>query len=329
MTSVNPRQQTAYTPEYQASSQSAPARDERGAEAPGQADTQSSSAPARAPMTPEQRGQLSTHRNIMNQPQSEASSSSPLAQLKQERNELYTRVARLSTELGPKVGALKQKIQELTAQLSAKEEGTGKASPATVAGPQSGGTEGQNVASAGNSAQQEPVSTQPSQATELSKAAQEQAMFHQQINGFLKNFMNILSSLQEQVKHLIEQMTGKDTSKTEGVTDGKGTDGTPASDEAKPDSSTSTPTDRSTAPYKTLASNETQSTESSTPAQTDTSTTADESAASSNQTFEQLKQQNKLMHEAIEAQEKSFNDAISALEQQVAELTKQLSAQPK
>ncbi|MGA9700566.1 hypothetical protein [Pseudomonas sp.] len=328
MTSVNPRQQTAYTPEYQASSQSAPARDERGAEAPGQADTQSSSAPARAPMTPEQRGQLSTHRNIMNQP-SEASSSSPLAQLKQENQELFEKTLKLSQNVAPKIQALYREIDSLSKQLSAKEESTGKASPATVAGPQSAGTDGQNVAPSENSPQQDPVSTQPSQTASFSQAVKEHSALHEQIKDFFTKLSTALDKLQEQVKNLIAQMTGKDTSKTEEATDGKGTDGTPASDEAKSDPSTSTSTDRSTAPYKTLASNETQSTESSTPTPTDQSTKADESAAPSVQTIEQLKQQNQLMRETIEAQEKSFNETISSLEQQVAELTKQLSAQPK
>ncbi|WP_455825003.1 hypothetical protein [Pseudomonas graminis] len=327
MNSVQLRQQTPYAPGYEASPQSALARHEGGAEVTGQADTQSNSAPPRAPMTPEQRGQLSAHRNIMNQPQPDAAASSQLKELRQENQDLNERIVKLSENVVPKIHTLSLQIENLTAQLNAKEQSTEKATPATVAGPQSGGGDVQNVAPAESSPTQDTVATQPSQPQGLSQLVQEQSLFENKVMTFLTNLTAVLDALKGKIEDLMKSISGKDTSKTEEVTDGKGTDGTPVSDAATTETSPSTPTDQSTAPYKTLA--DTQSTESSTPVQADESAITDESASPSTQTIEQLKQKNKMMLETIEAQEKSLNDTIAALQMQVDDLTRQLSAEPK
>lgn len=329
MTSVNPGQPTPYTLGYEMSPKPTPIAYKHSAEAAGQPAPQTDSAAPRAPMTAEQRGQLSAHRNIMNQPQPDAATSSQLKELNQENQELRARMFKLSENVAPKIQTLNLQIEDLTAKLSAKEQNIGKTSPAMVTGPQSVGTDGQNVVPSDNSSKPDTVATQPNQPPSLSQVVQEQSLFQKQVMDFFTRLTMALDALQGKIEQVMQSISGKDAAKTEVATDGMGTEGAPVSDAVKTDTSPSTPTDQSTAPYKTLESDDTQSTASSTPVQTDASTMADKSSASSTQIIEQLKQQNKLMLEAIEAQEKALNDTILALQMKVEEMTQQLSAQTK
>lgn len=128
MTSVNTRPQTNYPMGYEASQHSKPPRQEHQADTSSGVGTQGDAAAPRPPVTPEQRGQFSSHNTLVNQSQSQkVGPQEETLELVGKNNQLLIDFKAFITECQEKVVNLKNDIVELREQLSAPRKGTDEA----------------------------------------------------------------------------------------------------------------------------------------------------------------------------------------------------------
>lgn len=119
MTSISTRPQTTYPMGYEASQNSKPPRQENMADTSTGVGTQGDSAAPRPPVTPEQRGQFSSHNKIVNPPQSQGvGSQRETLELVNRNTQLLTDFKAFVTECDEKFVELKNDIVELRKQLS-------------------------------------------------------------------------------------------------------------------------------------------------------------------------------------------------------------------
>lgn len=120
MTSVNTRPQTNYPMGYEASQHSKPPRQEHNADTSSGVGTQGDAAAPRPPVTPEQRGQFSSHNTLANPSQSQkAGPQEETLELVGKNNQLLIDFKAFITECQEKIVNLKNDIVELRQQLSA------------------------------------------------------------------------------------------------------------------------------------------------------------------------------------------------------------------
>lgn len=125
MTSVNTRPQTNYPMGYEASRHSKPPRQEHKADTPSGVGAQGDAAAPRPPVTPEQRGQFSSHNTIVNQPNLQKTDPQNETQaLVGKNNQLLIDFKAFITECQTKIVQLKNEIVELREQLSVAPKGT-------------------------------------------------------------------------------------------------------------------------------------------------------------------------------------------------------------
>ncbi|MBX7277905.1 hypothetical protein K2E96_11820 [Pseudomonas sp. ERGC3:05] len=101
MTSVNTRQPSPCTVGNEISPAPAPTGPEGDAEASGRSDTRPDAAPPRNPVTPEQRGQFSSHHAIVNPKPPETAETRLLAELTQKNNQLLAKLNALVEKFEP------------------------------------------------------------------------------------------------------------------------------------------------------------------------------------------------------------------------------------
>ncbi len=128
MTNVNTRPQTNYPMGYEASQHSKPPRQESKADTSSGVGTQGDVAAPRPPVTPEQRGQFSSHNTLVNQPQMQnVGPQAETLELVGKNNQLLIDFKAFITECQEKIVKLKNDIVELREQLSAPRKGTDEA----------------------------------------------------------------------------------------------------------------------------------------------------------------------------------------------------------
>ena len=128
MTSVNTRPHTNYPMDYEASRHSKPSRQEHKADTSSGVGVQGDAAGPRPPVTPEQRGQFSSHNTIVNQPNSQkAGPQNETLELVGKNNQLLIDFKAFITECQAKIVQLKNDIVELREQLSVPPKGTDEA----------------------------------------------------------------------------------------------------------------------------------------------------------------------------------------------------------
>lgn len=128
MTSVNTRPQTNYPMGYETSQHSKPLRQEHNADTSSGVGTQGDAAAPRPPVTPEQRGQFSSHNTLVNPSQSQkAGPQEETLELVGKNNQLLIDFKAFITECQEKIVNLKNDIVELRQQLSAPRIATDEA----------------------------------------------------------------------------------------------------------------------------------------------------------------------------------------------------------
>lgn len=137
MTSVNTRPQTNYPMGYEASQHSKAPLQEHNADTSSSVGTQGDAAAPRPPVTPEQRGQFSSHNTLVNQPQSQkVGPQAETLELVGKNTQFLIDFKAFITECQEKIVKLKNEIVELREQLSAPRKATREAPAALPQTPQ-------------------------------------------------------------------------------------------------------------------------------------------------------------------------------------------------
>lgn len=277
-------------------------------------DSSADSTPPRPPMGPEQRGQFSSHSEMVNHPQSQgADATGQMAELTTKNKELHAKYDALLSKFDPMLRQLNQKIIDLTEHIDASEK---KPKDAPVApGPQPENRRGdeQAVAPAETSRQQTapgtppapdtsntPV-TEPGQSGSLEALTRVTSEFSSKLDELLTKFNSIVETLTNAMNSLVQRVNAMNI----------------------PDSQT--PPEQADSPQATAADDVYPQTpiapQNQPPAQ------ADEPSAPASGTAEQLSQENAKLEAQLTKMDGLFQDTISKLQQQVDNLTRQLQQQ--
>jgi len=284
MTSVNTRQPSPCTVGHEISPAPAPTGPEGGAEASGRSDTRPDAAPPRDPVTPEQRGQFSSHHAIVNPKPPETAETRLLAELTQKNNQLLAKLNALVEKFEPKVQGLLEQALNLTQQLSA----SGKAAPDSA------------VASASQryyrlfDELQDTMVNESDPLRSLDTLTRENDEFRHMVKKAFEQFHMMLTRLQQLVGSLAHRVDTMDLPQRQ-ISAEKAASAKPgSSDDVQPE---------------TLA-----------PQQNQVSVAVNESTASTARTVEALKKENQALEDGLDAATAYYHTLISPLQQQIEEL---------
>lgn len=197
MTSVNTRPQTPYTANYEADHNPAPSTEVTNADTSERAGAQANSAPPKAPMTPEQRGQFSSHNNLVNQqPSPQADATRELLTLASKNNQLLGEYKTLLAECQAKIAALQKELAGLSQQLDASGTGTDKNAIAPDTQPQSP-TQEQKAA---------PPTTAPTRQPDLDEADKLNTELRQDINELIRTIIEAFAQLKKELEKVLQQV---------------------------------------------------------------------------------------------------------------------------
>ncbi|OPA99773.1 hypothetical protein BFW87_03390 [Pseudomonas fluorescens] len=197
MTSVNTQPQTPYTASYDAGQNPARSPEVNNADTSASADTHANSAPPKPPMTPEQRGQFSSHGNLVNQsPSQQADAKRELRELATKNNQLLSEYKALLSECKAKIAALQKELAGLSQQLDASGAGTDKNAIAPDTQPQSRVNE-QKAA---------PPTTEPARQPELDEADELNNELRQDINDLIRTIIESFAQLKKELEKVLQQV---------------------------------------------------------------------------------------------------------------------------
>ncbi|WP_141722754.1 hypothetical protein [Pseudomonas salomonii] len=210
MISVNTPPQTNYPVGHEASQHSKPPRQDSKADTSSDVGTQGDAAAPRPPMTPEQRGQLSSHSTLVNPPQlQKAGSQDETLELVGKNNQLLIDFKAFITECEGKIVKLKNEIVELREQLSAPRKG---ADEAPIELPQTS---------------QEPVNpvvpdgqtTEVAQGQDLEEALKLNTQLRADISRLMQQMTQAFEALGKELKSMTEHVKTMSTAETRTPTD--------------------------------------------------------------------------------------------------------------
>jgi hypothetical protein len=197
MISVNTPPQTNYPVGYEASQHSKPPRQESKADTSSGVGTQGDAAAPRPPMTPEQRGQLSSHNALVNPPQSQkVGPQNETLELVGKNNQLLIDFKAFITECQEKIVKLKNEIVELREQLSVPRKG---ADEAPVELPQ---TSQETLNPVGQDAQTPEVA----QNQDLEEPLKLNTQLRADINRLMQQMTEAFEALAKELKSMIEHV---------------------------------------------------------------------------------------------------------------------------
>ncbi|WP_456025157.1 hypothetical protein [Pseudomonas capeferrum] len=207
MTSVNTRP-APYTVGYEQPQKPSPISYQYSARASERTSTQPDSAPLRPAMTPEQRGQFSSHSAIVNAPPSQGSEATDsLAELTQKNMALRAKFQGFAAEVGPQIQSLQQQVVDLTQQLNTPREATQPSSNQPEATPQNRSAGEQHTApSQASPVTPNPSGTEPGQAQSLEALNRESQAFRQEVLAFFGELKTVIQQLQEQIQGLAQRI---------------------------------------------------------------------------------------------------------------------------
>ncbi|UII70206.1 hypothetical protein LVW35_21440 [Pseudomonas sp. HN11] len=301
MTSVSNQQYAPYHANYEMRPKSVPNSNET-AEPPASPSTESNSAPPRQPMNPQQRGQFSSHRGLVNSPASTPQPSpGQLAQLSQENNQLRDKLNQLVAQFTPIIMQMRQQVAELTQQLNKIGEPAKENSPSTpdVTERSKSGESPQASAPVENA----PVSGQEVPRS-LKHLTAENNQLRETVERLQTQFTAIVKQLQQQIQELNQKIGGPGTPPTQTA---------PENPDAHTSSDTSS--DPASAGADTVTSN------------TQPSTQTDEPPSSESRTVDELMHDNKELRARIDQMITEFTQVISQLKQQIEELSARVKTQ--
>lgn len=203
MTSVNTRP-APYTVGYEQPQKPSPISYQDSARASERTRPQPDSAPLRPAMTPEQRGQFSSHSAIVNPPQSQGSEATDsLAELTQKNIALRAKFQGFAAEVGPQIQSLQQQVVDLTQQLNT----TQPSSTEPEAAPQNRSAGEQHTApSQASPVTQNSSGTEPGRAQSLEALNRESQAFRQEVLAFFGELKTVIQQLQEQIQGLAQRI---------------------------------------------------------------------------------------------------------------------------
>ncbi|WP_395611058.1 hypothetical protein [Pseudomonas sp. B22129] len=305
MTSVNTRPQTPYMTGYEQPRNSVPAGQENNPEASGSAGPQTYSEPPRGPMTPEQRGQFSSHSGMINpQPPQGADMSAELAEVAQKNQNLLGKYATLATKIQTKLPELATKIGTLEQQIHSSRQQTEGTSGAQGSKLQNRFADAQTVAT-------EPPETSDTPDTQTTE--QVHAAGFAQLTEDISQLKNALGVLMQNLKNAMTVLTDK-------------------LDELTQLLSQSAPQNQNhplSAGTTEAALPNDMAPEMMTPSQAKKPALTNESTESAPGTIEYFKQENQKLEIQIDEMTAYFEQMMSTLEEQIKTLTRQIEAQAK
>ncbi|SED64273.1 hypothetical protein [Pseudomonas costantinii] len=303
MTSVNTRPQTPYTADYEQPRNWVPAGQENNPEATGSIGPQAYSEPPRGPMTPEQRGQFSTHSEIINPPQSQgADTAGELAELSQKNQNLADKYVALAERFSTKIVEFTKKIENLANQIIASGKQTEHAPGVSGSTPQGRRTDTPTVTPE-TPAMPDTQKTEQSQPSGLAALAKDISELKDAFDVLMKNFNNVMKVLTDKLNELT-QLLSKGGAQNQTPPVQSDTIDTPPSVDAAPETMAPPQQDQKLAP-------------------------ANDSTAPAPGTLEYLKQENQRLEAQIDQMTAYFEATMSALEKQFETVTRQVNGQTK
>ena len=306
MTSVSPQQ---YAPNYayEMPSKSAPAPQENSAQADAPAQAPADSAASRQPMTAQQRGQFSTHKELVNSPSSTTNTDpARIAQLSRENNQLRDKLVKLVDQFTPIITGLQQQVADLAQQVSTlqkpKEEGS---TSNQGAGKTPAARQGNASPEAPGRAGETPISGAEKPRT-FEQVTAENDQLRETIDRLKTQFTAVVTKLQEQIQALSQKVGEAGTSVNQ----------VPAA--------TTGPKIDSKAPSDTAPTGQVSSTEDVAPSAKD-----NEPAAPATRSVDDLIRENEQLHTRIDQMMAEFTQVITQLQQQIEQLSAQIKAQMK
>lgn len=290
MTSVNTQPQTPYTASYDAGQNPARSPEVNNADTSANTETHVNSAPPKPPMTPEQRGQFSSHGNLVNQsPSQQADAKRELRELATKNNQLLSDYKALLSECQAKIAALQKELAGLSQQLDASGAGADKNAIAPDTQPQSRVNE-QKAA---------PPTTESAPQPELDEAEKLNNELRQDVNELIRTIIEAFAQLKKELEKVLQQV--KAMNKPE----------SPTSDEqvAPPN-----PESSDTVQPQTLA-----------PQKDEQSAFTSESSGQNTPTADDYRNNNAELEEAIAGTRTEFNTQISALEKSIEDVKAQIN----
>lgn len=294
MTSVNTRP-APYTVGYEQPQKPSPISYQDSARASERTSTPPDSAPLRPAMTPEQRGQFSSHSAIVNPPPSQGSEAADLlAELTQKNIALRAKFQGFAAEVGPQIQSLQQQVVDLTQQLNT----TQPSSNEPEAAPQNRSAGEQHTApSQATPVTQDPSGTEPGQAQSLEALNRESKAFRQEVLAFFGELKTVIQQLQEQIQGLAQRI------------DAIGT----------PQNAVPSEPDNSAEPGP--------SPDATAPENDSTPVPSDEPDATSARGVEALMSENAQLQAGLDQMEAQFKAVVAQLQAQIEALSKKISEQ--
>lgn len=298
MTSVSTRPQTPHTAGYEQRQSLASAGHENGTGASGNAEPQDYFAP-RPSMTPEQRGQFSSHNKIVNPRHSEvADTAGQVAELTEKNRNLVAKYNALVEKLSATLIEFSKKIENLTQQFSPSGKQTEEA-PVASGPPPHRRADAQTAAPEIPSPQDSQV-TEQNQVQGFETLVAETTQLQNAFNKLLEGFNLAIKALAEKMDNLTQMLS-------------KGVPQNPAATVQSDTTETATSYDVSP--------------ETTAPSQNENSILANDSVAPAPGTLEYLRQENKKLEEQIDHMTDYFDRTMSVLEQQFKTLSEQANGQ--
>lgn len=303
MNNINSQQPMPYTREYEMAPNPAPIRHEDSAEAHAQAGKPSESMPPRQPMTPEQRGQFSSHQAMHNPaPSAGGADSGKLAQLDKENNELRDKLNQLVERFTPIILKLQQQVKELNEQLNgSKNPGKADAPPSQDA---PGSPEVKPQAESPSTPPRAEDTPAPKAGTPRSfeELSAENKQLQETVDRLQTQFNTIVKQLQEQIDALKQKLSGAANPETQA----------PAPETQNP-------------PVASSAND--SDTPVGAPPKTDAQTPSPDASQPQPRTIEDLTRENQQLRSRIEAMMVEFTKVIAQLQQQIEQLSAQIKGQ--
>ena len=307
MTSVNTGP-APYTVGYERNHEKpAPIRYQDSAEAAEHAGMLPNAAPPRPPMSPEQRGQFSSHSKIVNQQQSQgAHSAGQLAELTQKNQELRTKFQGFAAQVGPQIQNLQKQVVDLTQQLNTPDKATQDASNEPGGAPQNrSAAEPGVVQSDASPSTQDASGTPPGQTQSLEELTRQSKEFREEVKNFFLELSTVIQQLREQIQGLAQRIETIQAPQTP----------TPSA----PESTAETASSPETAPLT--------HDEAAAPTNDEMPPSSNEPQEPASRGVEELMHENAQFQAALDQMDAAFKQEVSNLQQQIEILTKKISEQ--
>ncbi|WP_278408662.1 hypothetical protein [Pseudomonas rhodesiae] len=299
MTSVNTQQYAPYHANYEMPPKPSSDRNEGNAEVQESPSSHSPSASPRHSMSPQQRGQFSAHRGIVNSTAA-ATQADPaaLAQLSKENQELRAKLEQMRTEFSPQIIKLSQQLNNLQEQFGKSAAPVQEGSPSTPDASSGSGSSAPSEVAARS--ENPPVSEQQTPQS-FQQLTLENKQLKEAVVRMQTQFEAIVTKFQEQIQALAERLHEGGAPSNQVAPQGSDARGTTPSDPSAVDD---TPDTNNAAP-STQAANDTPS---------------------ENPGVNDYLRENQQLRARIEQMSVQYGKVLEHLQRQVEELTNLLKA---